>query len=368
MITLNSINSYIELATSRRKSGRLSGLPEELTLSLADALSILASQDDSYKHAAIVGAKDQIADPALADVATLCVRFGNLLAPIRSFMMATSGYALNEIRTPIHQVEEIDRKRSMLGTCMWVCDKFCWPLSKTGAPLSPLMQLNLQELHTPLLSGADFPDVLVQVWGDKTTPVVRTIPLSEIEHSSPERSVPNWENEHLYYGVTAEATGSAKDIQCKSRQVLFGEYIGVGTVGPFTVSRDVFSFGKEIRQLETLLEDPLFASADSKTAIMEVTEYLNDFFESAMFKYEQSHESDCHAYGYFFGDTKLRQTFYRDWFDGEEEWHGGGWKPLYQPINNGESLPGLSIFWDGEITLFWRSKGGSFEFHAEADR
>ncbi|MEJ6010464.1 hypothetical protein [Novosphingobium aquae] len=368
MLNQKALKSYLALAKARREAGSPSGIPVEVSVSLADALSFLAVQDDTYKGAAIIRAKDQIADPALSDIVTLCVRFGSLLAPVRNLMMATSGFALNEIRTPIHDDAEVDRKRSMVGTCLWVCDKFHWPLSKTGAPLSPLMQINLRELHSPLMAEADFPALLVQVWGDQITPVVRTIPLSEIEGSASDGSIPDWENEHLYYGVTEEASGSAKDIQASSGQILYGEYIGIGPADSFAVSRDIFSFETVRYEIEILSENSQFSGQDAQTDISELIDYLSDRFEAAMAKYEQSDRSVSDKDGYFFGDTKLRQSDYSSWFNDHGAWHGGGWKTLYQPCNKGDALPGLSIFWDGEMALFWRIKDGTFEFCAEADR
>ena len=362
------LKAYLKSAKERRKVGSQSGLPEDLNISLSEALSLLATRNSSYKDTAILSFKDQITDPAVRDIATLCVRFGDLLAPICDFMMATSSFPLNEIRMPIHDATEIDRTRSMVGTTLWVCEKFRWPHSKSGTPLSPLMQINLHELRPHLSAEADFPALLVQVWGDSVDPFVRTIPLSEIEGASPDASIPEWENEHLYYGVNAEASGSAKDIEASPEEVVYCEYIGVGGPLPFSVSRDMFNFETLRYEIECLAQQPTFAKLEAHSDIAELINYLSDSFEEAMVKFELNRGSRSYDGGYFFGDTKLRQSSYLGWYADTSDWHGGGWKTLYQPYCDGDSLPGLSIFWDGELALFWRIKDGEFEFRAEADR
>lgn len=366
MTTSNSLKAYLKSAQERRKVGNQSGLPEELNISLSEALSLLATQNSSYKDTAIVRFKDQITDPAVRDIATLCVRFGDLLSPICDFMMATSGFPLSEIRTPIHDATEIDRTRSMVGTTLWICEKFQWPHSKSGTPLTPLMQINLQEFHTPLSAAADFPALLVQVWADGLDPFVRTISLSEIEGASPNASIPDWENQYLYFGVTAEASGSAKDVETSPEEVVYCEYIEVGGPQPFSVSRDVFNFETLRYKIERFAEQRTFGKLEAQSDIAEVINYLSDGFEDAMGKFESNLSANSCAGGYFFGDTKLPWFNYIGWYADTTEWHGGGWKTLYQPYSDGDSLPGLSIFWDGHIILLWRMKDGQFEFRAEA--
>ena len=368
MTIFRSLKAYLTSTKKRRKAGNRGSLPEELQISLSDALSLLASRSDRYKGAAIVSAKNEIIDPALSDIATLCVRFGDLLTPISDFMMATSGFPLSDVRTAFHDPTAIDRKRSMVGTTLWVCDKFLWPHSKNGAPLSPLMQINLRELHSHLSAMADFPALLVQVWADGLSLVVRTIPVSEIEGSCPDTSIPDWENEHLYYVVTRKSSGSAKDVETVPENVVYGEYIEIGAALPFSVSRDVFYFERLRYQIECLAEKPTFSKQETQSDIVEVINYLSDCFEEAMAKFELKRDSRSRDGGYFFGDTKLRQSSYIDWYDDRSDWHGGDWKTLYQPYSDGDSPPGLFIYWDGEIVLFWRIKNGQFEFRAEADR
>jgi hypothetical protein len=368
MTVSKSLRVYLKSAKERRKAGNPSGLPDELNISLSEALSLLASRSEAYKDTAIVRAKDQISDPALSDVAGLCVRFGDLLAPICDFMMATSGYPLSEILSPVYDLNGINRKRSMVGTALWTCEKFQWPVSKSGAPLSPLMQINLQELYDDISGVADFPSLLVQVWGDQFKPIVRTIPLSEIDISIPDMVVPDWENEHLHYAVRDDATGAARDVEGCAGPFMYAEYISAGAPRNFTVCRSVYSFESIRYEIEEFIENDLSSKSDAYDDALELVQYLSDCFEEAMERFEESYSFDETGSGYFFGDIKLRQSSYDGWFSDNEGWQGSGWKLLYSPCNKGENPPGISIFWDGQMALFWRIKDGQFEFRAEADR
>lgn len=355
------------MAESRRKAGGQSGLPGAVNLSLPEALTILTSQNDAYKHAAIMRSKDLIAEPALTDIAALCVRFGELLAPVCNFMMGTSDFPLLEVRTPFAHAADIDRLRSMVGTRLWTCPKFPWPVSKSGDFLSPLLQLNLEELHSDLRHQADFPSLLVQVWGDQTTPVIRVIPLAEIASSSPDVSTQNWENAHLYYGVTADASGSANDAQGAPEHILLGEFVEVGPARPFAVCRGIFNFETIRYEIERLSERPQFSDPDVQADIAELIEYLSDEFELASAKFEAAHQGHIDGTGFFFGDSLRHPGKYGSWFLDKADWHGGGWKMLFQPWCDGDSMPGLYVLWDGQLALLWRFKDGKFEFRAWAD-
>lgn len=363
-----ALDTYLAAAKVRRVAGSPSGLPDEAEMSLSEAFSHLAKQYEKYANTPLVAAKDSITDPALESIAKLCVRFGDLLAPIRDFMMATSGYPLSEIRTPINDLGEADRKRSMVGTALWTCAKFQWPVSKSGAPLSPLLQINLRELHEDISSAADFPALIVQVWGDEIDSIVRTIPLSEIDCSIPDTVVPKWVNEHLYYAVTEDAEGTASDVEGTTGPVVYGEYINVGEPRSFTVCRDVYSFESIRYEIEEIIEDHSSSESSLSHDALEMVQYLSDCFEEAMGKFEASYSFDETRSGCFFGDIKLRQSSYRDWFCDQDSWHGGDWKLLYSPSNKGENPPGISILWDGQMALFWREKDGIFDFMAQADR
>lgn len=363
-----SLDAYLASAKARRSAGSQSGLPDEIEMSLSEALSQLATQYEIYAESPLVAAKDSISNPALERIAKLCVRFGEVLAPVRDFMMATSGYPFSEIRTPIYGLDGIDRKRSIVGTALWTCEKFKWPVSKSGTPLSPLMQINLQELNNDISSAVNFPALIVQVWGDYIKPIVRTIPLSEIDGSIPDKVVPDWENEHLYYAVTEEAPGTARDAEGTTETVIYGEYLSVGEQKNFTVPRSVYSFGSVRDNIEQVIEGFKRSDRAAYNEALEMISYLYNCFEEAMEEFEESYSFDETDLGYFFGDIELRQSSYSGWFSDKDAWHGGGWMVLYTPCNKGEKPPGISILWDGEMALFWREKDGLFEFMAKVDR
>lgn len=358
--------AYTADAKERQKQGATSGIPEEIEITLSEALTVLSEKSDASEGLEVLNIKDKISDPTLTEIARICVRFGDIFAPVREFLLSTSGYRWADITTPLSNLDEVDRKKSMLGIALWTCDKFPWPCDKNNKPLSPLMQLNLAQHREQLKNKADFPEMIVQVWGDQITPFVRTIALSDIDHSSPEALSKAWENEHLFYGVSVDASGSNRDCNDQKTKFHFGEFIEFSSPMEFSVCRDVA--GRAIShvgfKIEELSEEKEFSKKVDKAIMSELIDYIYEISE----RFEGEFEGSSDNSGYLFGDTKLRQTSYFDWFYDQDCWHGGGWKLLYSPKNKGETLPGLSILWDGEMALFWRIKDGLFEFRAEADR
>jgi hypothetical protein len=107
---------------------------------------------------------------------------------------------------------------------------------------------------------------------------------------------------------------------------------------------------------------------DARADASEAMQYLSDAFEEEMEEFDANYTVGDTGLGYFFGDLKLRQSSYSGWFSDRVNWHGGGWRTLYNPYNRGEDPPGISILWDGQMALFWRVRNGIFEFRAEVDR
>lgn len=369
MKNAEKIQSYLRLAMARRGPENPYGIPEEVKISISEALSIIGSKDANYRKSSLYRQRDRIVDNDLCELLRLCVRFEGLLSPVEEFVMATSGFPLQERLVPIHSRLKVDRRKSMLGTLLWTCENFGWPMSElNGKPMSPLLQINLRELRPYLLEFAQFPDLIVQVWGDDIWPHVRTIPLSVIEKSNPNVGTQNWNNEHIYYGVTENSSGSFMDLETVGERIIYGEYLGIGERLPFAYCRDTFRPWRVRSEIESFIGSLDICEPEYSPILFAALFELEEIFYHLMDQFEETTERFRSPDGHFFGDVALRQSSYSEYFGLSLDDPEGGWRLLYQPSNRCISLPGLTILFDGNMALFWRVKDGRFDFQAVADR
>lgn len=102
-----------------------------------------------------------------------------------------------ELKTiPLTTISGIDRRASMLGGWPWTSEQYPWPLGEAGR-MSPLLQLNLQQLELSLLE--DFPPVIVQAWGNGVEFFMRTIRIEDISNSDPDPVFSGHNQKSLYY-------------------------------------------------------------------------------------------------------------------------------------------------------------------------
>ena len=121
-------------------------------------------------------------------------------------------------------------------------------------------------------------------------------------------------------------------------------------------------------EIEKFIKSSIEGESEYGPVLLNSLSVIDDIFLQALEKFEQRDSYTLYSVGRFFGDSDLRQTSYLDHFGSGSDDPEGGWTLLYQPKNRCIDLPGLSILFDGNMSLFWRVKNGIFEFDAMADR
>lgn len=64
---------------------------------------------------------------------------------------------------------------TMQGGFPWVCDHYPWPKGADGGCLAPLLQVRLADLRPHV--QVEFPDLLVQFWGEEWEITTRSVPM-----------------------------------------------------------------------------------------------------------------------------------------------------------------------------------------------
>ncbi|WP_312136414.1 hypothetical protein [Brevundimonas sp.] len=106
---------------------------------------------------------------------------------------------LVDISSKSIQNKTLDRKSSMIGGLPWTDDKHPWPesydIDNNKIALAPIGQVNLREVSA--ITGINFPDIIIQLWGEDH---IRHLEIEDL--SCPEWTTP----EHIGngYGVYYE--------------------------------------------------------------------------------------------------------------------------------------------------------------------
>jgi hypothetical protein len=115
---------------------------------------------------------------------------------LTDYILKGAQWGLSPTQEPILSLKDVDRCGSMFGGFPWTCEAFPWPTGD-GGHMSPLVQLNLRALCLEKI--ADFPDILIQVWGNGYDPYLRAIPCSEISNRDPDTDYFEYRNDFLYF-------------------------------------------------------------------------------------------------------------------------------------------------------------------------
>jgi hypothetical protein len=275
-------------------------------------------------------------------------------------LFAASGWKQGERLTPIWDAANVNRTTSMVGGHPWTSSAHPWPrMTPEGEDnpqwCSPLLQLNLRDLDLGFL--AEFPPVLVQVWGNGIYPIVRTIALADTDAQAPDLELRPWVNKHLRYDAGSEFGENEIGVPDRPAPVdpgfyeiterLLGAYIRPS--GPLE-----FSLMANMSDEVDWIISRISARADETKLdfLQKIVAELSILENDGM----AGDEGVCGMQGQFGGQQFRLQGP-----------HQSARRHLLYTPSCGDNGP-LFILWDGALWLFWTEQNGQFTFHAYADR
>ena len=210
-------------------------------------------------------------NPYLQKLANLVSRYPEPFFAIAQRILLYANWVSDEKREPILDFGATPRLGSFQGGFPWTCDSYPWPRNENGSPMSPVIQLNLDEL--PLGPLGALPPVLFQVWGavlpegSQAKEVSRAIPLNVIKGCNPSSALLEPNNPALGF----ERKGSVGDLimpvenwRFSLGQSYFAEMLDVFNKDdlPEELLEDAGAIEEQVAELDSMIDENDFMNDD----------------------------------------------------------------------------------------------------------
>lgn len=313
----------------------------------------LIALDPAYAGTPLSNWDERYNDPFLTDFAKFVAKWADAYDSLADVVVLGAQWTCRQKSERFYSLKKLDRRSSFMGGLPWTCEKYPWP-QKNGKWLSPLIQLNLSDL--PLDHIADFPPILLQVWGYQLDqPEVREIPLSAIADQIPSHVIKPWQDEHVAYEYEVDRFdwGQPAPTDLSLYETLgqcVGEYVSIGGDWKFCLGNELENNIDWSDIISDWNDDPTMA--DILDAWQGDVGRLFELLSSA----PQMRNMPDHLKGggRFGGQMQARQTSYEEWLPDRN---------LLTPPDSG-----LSILAGGYLNILWLEDDGKIGFYAFTDR